>query len=88
MRPRSAVRPERIRSSSATPDSTAQMTTAERRPPPPRGRPRSPEFERAVEAVAPRAAEDAVAVDLFQRLLQSSGDAALGDGFVERGQSV
>ena len=49
------------------------------------------EFIRAVEVIALRAAKDAVDIDLDARFLLSSGEAAVGDGLIERlqaGQSI
>ena len=46
------------------------------------------ELSRTVKPVSARAAQDAVAIDLFHRLLLPPGEAAVGDGFVERSQAV
>ena len=47
-----------------------------------------PEFFRAVKAIVPRTALDAVAVDFLARVLLSPGEAAVDDGLVERLQAI
>ena len=53
-----------------------------------RSAPIAPSLLRAVKAIGPRAAQDAVDVYLLARLLLSPGEAAVDDGLVERLQAV
>ena len=82
---RSAARPGRLRvrfGETRLHGSSKNAATAAR------SAPIAPSLNRAVEAIAPRAAQDAVEVDLVARLLLSPGEAAVDDGLVERLQAI